>query len=121
MIWGIIAGLIGIALIAIIFVVFARKHKEMYQIPVEKLETLFMKDLIAHFKTPSVMASLKAKKEYIAVAIREPAAGGRQYCTVCIFDEKKERIVMAVKKWDAANFDQDLTEAFGDKPMIILQ
>lgn len=116
MLIGIVLGIFLLIIAVVVFVLVRQK-----QLAPEKVDVLSMKTIIAHFKTPSVMATLKAKKEYIAVAIREAAAGGRQYCTACIFNEKTEEIVAPIKKWDAAKFDQDLTDAFGDKPLIVLQ
>lgn len=117
-----VAALCGFALFS-----FLRKKKDIFSLVKlkcnEEIDTLSMAHVIKYFKSPDKLSELRENKNFIAVALKENQTDGSVKVACCMFDKSISEVVDIEKAycWYAKNLDKDLQDAFGDKPMIVLQ
>ena len=88
----------------------------------EEIECLSMSDVIKFFKASDKLEKLRKNKNFIAVAIKENQPDGSFKVACCIFDKEKNEVVdINAFGFHAKKIDNDLSDAFGDKPMLVLQ
>jgi hypothetical protein len=89
----------------------------------EEIECLSMSDVIKFFKASDKLEKLRKNENCIAVAIKENQPDGSFKVACCIFDKEKNEVVDMENAvgFHAKKLDKDLSEAFGDKPMLVLQ
>ena len=101
----------------------ARKEIDELGLEKENVDTLKFEDVIAHFKREDVLAFLKARKDVVAVAVKQQKDGANLQVVLCAFDKDKNTIVQeppCYKMYSAKALDADLSGAFGDKEMVVL-
>ena len=122
----IILGIVCVAAVAagVYFIMKKRGNMSLLPVmfPVTEVELLKMEDILFFFKSPEVISELKKNSDLVACVTREEKDGSI-FVTSCIFDKNKNEISDIEKNgkiWKAGKLDDRLTEAFGDKEMIIL-
>ncbi len=113
-------------LCSVVMYFFFRKKNEkdfFSAVKCEEIECLSMSDVIKFFKTSDKLEKLRGNKNFIAVAIKENQPDGSFKVACCILDKEKNEVVDMENAvgFHAKNIDKDLSEAFGDKPMLVLQ
>ncbi len=90
---------------------------------VEFVKILDMSEILAFFKRDDVVKKLQENSNLIAAAIREKKDDGKFRIVAAVFDKEKNQIadMNNAKVWLAEKISDDLTEAFGDKSMIVLK
>lgn len=118
----IILGIVCVAAVAAGVYFIMKKRGNMSLFPVTEVELLKMEDVLFFFKSPEVISELKKNSDLVACVIREEKDGSI-FVTAWIFDKNKNEISdkeKNEKRWKAGSLDDRLTEAFGEKDMIIL-
>ena len=88
---------------------------------VESKTVCSMEDVLSFFRDPEVVSELKKNSDLVACAVKEEKDGSI-FVTACIFDKNKNEVSGTeknIKIWKCRSLDDRLTEAFGDKEMIL--
>ena len=121
-----IAGIIAIAVIIVSIFIFLkykkRKSDPFGAIHTKDVDILGMEDILPFFKQPTTLKALKENDNLIAVVIKDVKEDGTFRILACIYDKKNNSVVDLDKAegWNTKKLDERLTQAFGDKSMIIL-
>lgn len=84
----------------------------------------FAINVVRFFKDPSRLSKLKRNKDLLAVSIKENLNNGQVRVVNCLFNEETEEVEDYEEDalgMEAGGVDQELANAFGNKPMVILQ
>lgn len=121
-----IVGIIAIVIIIASIFMFLKykkwKSDPFGAIHTKDVDVLGMEDILPFFKQPTTLKALKENDNLIAVVIKEVLENGIFRIIACIYDQKNNLVVNLDKAegWNAKKLDDRLTQAFGDKSMIIL-
>ena len=90
------------------------------------IKNAFLKfmDVLGFFKNPSRMNELKRNKQALAVSIKENLSSGRFNVVNCLYDRSTDEVIdMNTNSagYENSSFDSRLSNAFGDKDMVVLQ
>lgn len=125
--WFVLIG-VAFALIAVgagVYLFFKKQGEKVLfsMLKGEEVDRLAMPNVIKFFKQPDILAKLRENKNFIAVVMKQNEMDGSIKVICCVFDKVKSDVVDVehAKCFHARMLDADLLEAFGDKPMVILQ
>ncbi len=89
----------------------------------DEVDTLTMEKVIAFFKNDEIVSILKEDANIKAVVTKKGSKEDKTHIICTLFDTKSEKIVYMDKyilNVLVKNIDDDLSQAFGDKDMIVL-
>ncbi len=83
----------------------------------------FSKHIINWFKDPKRLSNLRNNKNAIAVTVKENLDNGNYNVVDCLFDKSTNEVIDISDSvlYEAEDLDQETENAFGDKPMVVLQ
>ena len=123
-VWTVI-GAVAVGLIGSLIYFRAKKnHLAMLKANAIEVGVIKFQDIIAFFKNPACLDTLKKNKNLLAVAIREEEADGTIFVQACLYDEEKEKVIDMENSfivYKSKHMDDELTKNFGNKDMIVLQ
>lgn len=82
----------------------------------------FAKHIVNWFKDPNRLANLRKNKDVIAVALKENLDSNNYNVVNCLYNKATEEVVDISDSalYEAEDLDSKTENAFGDKPMIVL-
>lgn len=116
----IVLFLVLIAVIGAVFYLWATGHNSYQTVDVECIK---MEDLVSYFKNTSRMSELQKNSSVVAVAIKEKKDDNSFKVLCTLFNKDTNRIVNIKNctiAYKSSKLDESLSEAFGDKKMIVL-
>ena len=123
-VWTVI-GAVAVGLIGSLIFFFSKKSgAQILKSLATEVNEIKFSDIIAFFKNPACLDTLKKNKNLLAVAIREEEADGTIFVQACLYDEEKEKVIDMENSfivYKSKQMDDELTKNFGDKNMIVLQ
>lgn len=83
----------------------------------------FVKHIVNWFKDPKRLANLRNNKDIIAVSLKENLDNGNFNVVDCLYNKATEEVVDISDSalYEAEDLDSKAENAFGDKPMVVLQ
>ena len=83
----------------------------------------FTRHIVSWFKDPKRLSNLSKNKNIIAVTVKENLDNGNYNVVDCLFDKSTNDIIDISDSalYEAGDLDQETENAFGDKPMVVLQ
>ena len=83
----------------------------------------FSKHIVSWFKDPKRLSNLRKNKNIIAVTVKENLDNGNYNVVDCLFDKSTNDVIDISDSalYEAGDLDQETENAFGDKPMVVLQ
>lgn len=83
----------------------------------------FVKNIAAWFRNPQRLRKLKEDRANLAVAIKQRLDSGEYQVVNCLFNEDRGELVdpeTDAEVINAADLDDELSNQFGDKDMLVL-
>lgn len=124
MLVGGICAAVVLCSIGIYFLFKNKNNEDVFSLlPCKYVDSIGMTDVVKYFKQSDVIDKLKENKNFIAVSLKKNEPDGSFKIVCCVFDKVRSEIVDMQNAflYHAKRLDEDLQEAFGDKPMLILQ
>lgn len=83
----------------------------------------FTRHIVSWFKDPNRLSNLQKNKNIIAVTVKENLDNGNYNVVDCLFDKSSNEVIDISDSalYEAEDLDQETENAFGDKPMVVLQ
>lgn len=86
----------------------------------------FVKNIASFFKDPRRLRELEENKDLIAVTIKKNYEDGNYTVVSCLFDKEKDEVVAEregedIQVVEGEELDDKLSDAFGDKNMIVVK
>ena len=122
----ILLTVLGLIVIAVIFVIVAAVKKNGQNALADGIETerkaeLSLADIVSFFKQPQILKELQSSEDLVGVALREKKDDGTTSVLVCLFDKKASTVKQSLKRFVADKLSDDLLSTFGNKDMLVLQ